>query len=127
MSDNPKDKVGVAKVMTLSVIPSSALVHLGEAMRYGALEAPLKDGGHGYGRFNWRDTKVEALLYMDAAMRHGLNWIDGEDRAPDSKVHHLGHFMACAGIILDAMECGTLVDNRPTMGPAPELLERLKR
>ncbi len=124
---NPKDLMGRSKVMTLSVIPSTALIHMGEALRYGAFEAPLKAGGKGYGRFNWRDSKIAAMLYIDAAMRHALDWVDGEECAPDSKVKHLGHAMATIGIILDAQECGTLVDDRPTKGNASKLLESLTR
>lgn len=127
MSTNPKDKLGRSKVMTLSVIPSSALIHMGEALRYGAFDAPLADGGHGYGPFNWRETNVKASIYIDALSRHVLDWIDGEECASDSKAKHLGHAMACLAILLDAQECGSLVDDRPPKGPASKLFARLVR
>jgi hypothetical protein len=124
---NPKDAVGQSKVPIVSVIPPASIVHEAAAMRYGAHEAPRKDGGKGYGPYNWRSAQVRASIYVDAAIRHILDWWDGEDLAPDSKVHHLGHAKAGLGILLDAMETGNLVDDRPTPGKAAEILERLRR
>jgi hypothetical protein len=37
-------------------------------------------------------------------------------------VHHLGHFMACAAIVLDARANGALIDDRPPKGAANDLL-----
>ena len=125
---NPKDLVGVKKVPNLSVIPSAGLIYEGIAMRYGAYEAPLVDGvSFGYGPFNWRKNKVVASIYVDAALRHIMAWMDGEENAEDSGAPHLGHAKACLGILADAIESGNLVDDRPPKGPAPELLKRHKR
>lgn len=125
---NPKDLLGTKKVPNLSVIPPASIVYEGLAMRYGAYEAPLADGvNHGYGPFNWREKKVRASIYIDAAMRHLMSWWDGEENASDSGAPHLGHAKACMGILADAIESGNLVDDRPKPGPAPALLERLKR
>lgn len=114
---NPKDLVGVTKVPTLSLIPSTALVQLGRAM---------ENGGKKYGPFNWRAHPVKSSIYVDAAMRHLMAWQDGEEDAEDSGVHHLGHAMACFAILLDAQEAGNLIDER-VPGPAAELLERFKK
>ena len=43
---------------------------------------------------------------------------DGENKAADSGIHHLGHVMACASILLDAESCGQLNDDRPLPGKA---------
>ena len=111
---NPKDLLGIKKPPNLSVIPSSALIHMGRAMQNGANK---------YGPFNWREHPVKSGIYVDAAIRHLSAWQDGEEDASDSGVHHLGHAMACMGIILDAQEVGNLIDER-VPGPMPEMIAR---
>ena len=123
---NPKDVVGRAKV-PLSLVPAVALAHEAMAFRYGAYDAPRADGGRGYGPFNWRQTPIRASVYVDAALRHLLDYFDGQDLAPDSRAHHLGHARACLAIVLDALEQGTLVDDRPTQGTAAAVFDRLNR
>jgi hypothetical protein len=113
--NNPKTAIGVSKV-PLHYIPPVALVHLGLAM---------EDGGGKYGLMNWREFTVSASVYYDAMFRHLMAWWDGEDAAPDSGVHHLGHVMACAAIILDAAETTRLNDDRPDIdGQVAALLAR---
>ena len=89
-------------------------------MEFGAFKAG-KDG-RGYGPFNWRDQPVTLSVYLDAIERHFLAFIDGENFAGDSGVHHLAHLKAGCGIILDALETGNLIDDRPKMGAAGRLL-----
>jgi hypothetical protein len=123
---NPKDLIGVKKPCTMSVIPSTALLVMGQAMQNGAEK---------YGSFNWREHNVLASIYVDACMRHLMAWFDGESHAEDSGVHHLGHAMACLGILADAEECDALLDDRPGSragdtheeGPAPAVIRRLTR
>lgn len=115
--ENPKDLLG-AKKAPLSLVPSSGLIHTAMAMGNGAQK---------YGPYNWRDKNVQAMIYVDAAMRHLISWVDGEECAQDSGVHHLGHAAACMFILLDAIENGNLVDNRPTKGRASALIEELKK
>ena len=124
---NPKDLMGIKKVPFLSVIPSSSLIYEALAMQYGAYEAPRADGEKGYGPYNWRDNKVIASIYVDACMRHIMDWVEGEANAPDSKRPHLGHAKACLGILADAIESGNLIDDRPPAGPGPKLLEKWNR
>lgn len=114
-STNPKAAVGRAKP-PLHAIPPVAQVWLGLGM---------EDGEHKYGLMNWRTRPVDAATYYDAAVRHLLAWWDGERVADDSKVHHLGHVMACCAILLDAEAQGTLVDNRPAAGMVSRLIEEL--
>lgn len=100
---NPKDLVGARKV-SISCIPPIALVHEAHAMM---------DGARKYEKYNWRSNPVRADIYIDALLRHVFAWFEGEEYAEDSGAHHLGHARACLGILIDAMESGNLVDNRP--------------
>ena len=115
---NPKTAIGRTKPAMVSVIPTAALLHLGEVMKLGATK---------YGPFNWRETPVPAEVYADAAMRHLLSWFDGEDRDPESGMSHLGHVMACAAIIIDAEENGMLDDNRPAKGRVGEMIANFQK
>lgn len=111
---NPKDALGLAKV-DLSVVPPAAMLHLASAMMDGAVK---------YGPFNWRENEVLARVYVAAAMRHLLQFLDGENVDPVSQVHHLAHAMACCAIVLDADETGNLDDNRPLPGAAGRMIRR---
>jgi hypothetical protein len=116
--NNPKTAIGISKA-PLHTIPPVSLVHLGLAM---------EDGKKKYGLMNWRAKTVSASVYYDAMLRHLLAWWDGEDAAPDSKVHHLGHVMACCAILLDAEASTRLNDDRPDVeGGVGELLERVRQ
>lgn len=121
---NPKTLMGNMKVPNLSVIPYSAILEEGIAMRYGAFEAPRKDGGKGYGPFNWRDVPIEYMVYIDAAMRHLASAADREDIDPLSMATHLGHARATIGILIDAILYRSVIDNRPktATGRIAELL-----
>lgn len=111
---NPKDVVGSQKP-ALSLVPPVAMIHEAMALRAGAEK---------YGRANWRHEKISATLYVDAMLRHIVAWLDGEECSHDTHppVHHLAHVRATSGIIIDAMENGCLVDDRPSPGAAAELL-----
>jgi hypothetical protein len=111
--DNPKTRFGLRKP-AMSSVPPAALIHLMGAMA---------DGRRKYGLMNWREKNVSSTIYYDAAMRHLMAWFDGEQTASDSKVHHLGHAMACMAIILDAEAQGTLNDDRPQAGQFSELIK----
>lgn len=127
---NPKTFMGKRKLPMFSVVSPASMIYEADAMRYGAFEAPRVDGKKGYGPFNWRENPIEASVYVDAAARHIMAWQDGEDLAADSLVHHLAHAKATLGIIIDALESGTLIDDRPKIksGVASRLLaERTKK
>jgi hypothetical protein len=109
---NPKDRIGKTKP-PLHLVPSSSIIF--EALAMG-------DGAEKYEPFNWRETAVEAMTYIGACKRHVEAWVDREELASDSLVHHLGHAKACLGIILDAMVNDKLIDNRPPKGRAAALL-----
>lgn len=123
LGQNPKDLIGITKV-SITKLPPIATV-------YGAMA--MMDGAVKYGPYNWRQNKVIASIYVDAAYRHLMAWFEGQENASDSSVHHLGHVIACAGILLDAQATGNLVDDRPTVPSIPghegnwftDLLEKL--
>lgn len=109
---NPKDIIGATKP-DLSLVPPAALIHIAEAMGNGAAK---------YGAYNWRGRQVQAMTYIAAAQRHLVQYLDGEEIAEDSGVHHLAHAAACCAIVLDALETGNLKDNRPPAGAASRLI-----
>lgn len=111
---NPKDLIGANKPR-LSLVPPAGLVYAALAMANGAEK---------YGPYNWREKKVQAMIYLEACQRHILSFQDGEENARDSGVPHLAHALACLLILIDAKETGSLIDNRPKGGVMAELVER---
>lgn len=118
---NPKTLMGNQKVPILSVVPPASIIAQATAMRCGAYLAPRIDGKRGYGPYNWRDQPIEAHIYVDAAMRHIMQWFDGDEfelirddegRVID-EVNHLSFALATLGILIDAKVNGTLIDDRP--------------
>lgn len=111
---NPKDAIAARKPQ-LHLVPPASIIREAQAMENGAAK---------YGPFNWRheDRKVNASVYVGACLRHLLSWFDGEEVADDSGVHHLGHAKACLGILLDAMETGHMIDDRPPTGAAGRMI-----
>jgi hypothetical protein len=117
LGTNPKDLLGIKKVR-LGLVPPSSMIYQALAM---------EDGAKKYGPYNWRANKVISSVYLDAAIRHLLQYMDGEDLAEDSQKPHLGHALACIGIIVDAKETGNLIDDRPLRGAASKLIETWKK
>jgi Domain of unknown function (DUF5664) len=115
MSANPKKAAGRAKP-AMSFVPPSALLLEAVVMRLGASK---------YDPFNWQADPIDATTYYDAAMRHLMSWFTGEDNDPQSGVSHLAHVRACCGILIDSIESGILIDNRPRTTSAAALIERL--
>jgi hypothetical protein len=113
-------EVGDAEKVQLAFVPPASIIY--EALGFA-------DGAAKYGPFNWRHDPVEAMTYLGAAQRHILAWQDGEEIASDSLKPHLGHAKACLGILIDSIERGDLIDNRPPAGTTSILLaeyEKLK-
>lgn len=109
---NPKDLIG-SKKPPISLCPSGLLVPLSKVVQLGAKK---------YGKTNWRSTKVRYTVYVDAAFRHLLQALDGEDLDSESGQPHLAHVAACVAIVLDADAVGTLIDDRPLKGAASKLI-----
>jgi len=112
---NPKDLIGVRKI-PLSIVPYSAVAGMALA---------LLDGASKYGPFNYRDIPVQNHIYGEAGLGHFMSWLDGEDNAQDSGLHHLYHAMACAAIIIDGTVQGTIKETRHSFGkPGPGTFSR---
>lgn len=117
MDSNPKDLIGIKKPQ-LGLLPGAGKI-------YGALA--MADGAVKYGPYNWRDKKVRYTIYLDAIERHLLALRDREDVAADSGIPHLGHIIACAGILADAVEGGFILDDRPLSGPSAVLIAKFTK
>lgn len=86
-----------------------------DKLPWGVLEADARVHAHGaekYGERNWRIDRILTSTYEGAIMRHFLAWAQGEDIDPDSGEHHLTHIRCCCAVVLDALEYGSLVDDR---------------
>lgn len=103
VSTDPKAALAIQKTQ-MQLIPPALNEEVAKALQQGAAK---------YGPWNWRQNNVEIMTYVGAIRRHLDALIDGENNAPDSGVHHLGHIAAGCGIVLDALKHGTLIDNRP--------------
>ena len=112
---NPKDIIGSSKV-PLSLVPGTTKAYLA----IGHLEGHTK-----YGYFNWRHAGIRLSVYLDALERHieklkGGEWVD-----PLTNVPHIANAITCISIIIDAYECGKLVDDRPQSAPVAEVIDRM--
>lgn len=114
---NPKEIFGDRKPR-LSLIPLSGQLAQFEAQFDGKLK---------YGEVNWRKTGVEAMTYVDAAMRHLQLYANGEKHARDTGVQNLGAVMACCAIIIDAEAHNMLIDNREISPEACDMLHEAEK
>lgn len=110
---NPKDKIGKTK-LAIGLLPSTGVL-------WGA--AACADGAKKYGAYNWRPDKITYTVYLDAMLRHIYCLLDGENKAEDSGHHHLGHIIATASILADAVRNKGVIDDRPYHGHASEIME----
>lgn len=99
---NPKDHAARCKP-GLSVLPMAPLM---EAV------ASIAEGRRKYAPWNWRDEPVSEVVYVDAAFRHLIQWLSGEDIDPDSGIHHVSKAIAGLLILRDAQIHGTSEDSR---------------
>jgi hypothetical protein len=114
---NPKDTVG-AKKAPMHLVPAAGAI----------FSAPAhQNGANKYGAFNWRLQPVQAMTYVAAIRRHIDAWVDGQDEAEDTGIHHFAHALAGLNILADAMGLGILIDDRPPKGPAADLLRAQDR
>lgn len=100
---NPKDQAATDR-LDLSLFPDTAVA-------YGALA--FTEGHLKYGGYNWRDAGVLSSIYIAALRRHIAKWWNGEDVDPVTGVPHLASALACIAVLIDAVECDALNDDRP--------------
>jgi len=105
---NPKDEAAAGTRLDLSLYPHTAVA-------YGALA--MTEGHLKYGAYNYRISGVRSSVYIAALRRHLAKWEAGEDADPKTKVPHMASVNACSAIIIDAGECGKLIDDRPPKVP----------
>lgn len=105
---NPKDALGVMKV-ALSYVSMPVMMEAALGMM---------EGGHKYGRHNYRSIGVRASIYYDAAMRHLTAWWEGEDCDPDSQLSHITKAITSLIVLRDAMIQDMWTDDRPPKSPA---------
>lgn len=109
---NPKDRMATNR-LDLSLFPDTALA-------YGTLG--MTEGDSKYGGYNYRVGGVLASVYYAAAKRHLAKWFNGEWADKKTRVPHLGSALACVAILIDAIECGVLRDDRPPRADLDKLL-----
>lgn len=114
MDTNPKARFGALKP-NLALVPPASMIYQALAMQQGAEK---------YGPYNWRKDKVSTMTYVAAAKRHLDQYLDGEHLDPESGFPHLAHAMASLGILIDALETGNLIDDRPAPGAAGHLIRK---
>lgn len=90
----------------VGLIPREAMLAEARVLAFGAEK---------YAAHNWRKGMRWSRL-GDAAMRHLLAWLDGEDIDPETGLPHLAHLRCCAGFLLTYAERGDGTDDRHTAG-----------
>lgn len=113
---NPKDVIGSSK------LPLSLWSPLATA--YGTIGLL---NGMKYGLGNYKASKVQMSIYLDAILRHTMAIIEGQENDPVDGVPHFSAILANVAIILEARACGTLVDDRPLTGGYVSELEKLTK
>lgn len=116
VSTNPKNVAAAARVK-IGYLPPAGIIHGAHA---------CMDGAGRYGPYNWRETKIALMEYISAAQRHLIRFQEGEPLDPKSMCHHLGHVIATCAIMLDAIELGFYIDDRPGRGRGHELLDQIR-
>ena len=109
---NPKDRMATSR-LDLSLFPQTAIA-------YGALA--MAEGDLKYGGYNWRVASVSANVYIAALFRHVFKWYNGELADPKTRVPHLASAIASIGVLIDAIECKQLNDDRPPKADIAKLL-----
>lgn len=86
----------------LSLIPLSAMEEEAYAFMLGEQK---------YGRYNYCEG-LESHRLVAAALRHILQYQNGEDLDSESGRSHLGHARACLAMLIHCERIGTLKDTR---------------
>ena len=82
----------------------------------------MKDGAEKYGPYNYRISKVQSYVYLEALRRHLAAIWDGEDFDKATGKPHIGYLLSTAQIFADAWVNGYLIDNRPNPGAAGDII-----
>ena len=90
------------KVM-LHLLPPVALVEMAKVREFGASK---------YAPWDWTQGR-NLTDYYDAAMRHLLAWLGGEDLDPESGLPHAAHAAVNMCFLMEFRHSGAGLDNRP--------------
>lgn len=101
--ENPKQVFGDKKV-AMSYVPAPVLMEIAIGMA---------EGGIKYGSHNYRETPVKASTYYNAALRHLMQWWEGEDEDTDSHLSHITKTITSLIVLRDAMMYDKFIDDRP--------------
>ena len=108
MSENPKEHAALRDAKPpLDLLEFPAMAEIAWAM---------KNGADKYGKANYQTIPISARVYAAACIRHLLQFLDGEDVAEDSGLHHFAHVGANVNIFFKALADGNLVDDRGPEG-----------
>lgn len=95
---------GDAEKSPIGLIPREALEEEARALQFGAKK---------YGENNWRRGRgLEWSRLYDAALRHVLAFVSGEDIDPESGASHLACARASLGFLETYRQTNTGIDNR---------------
>lgn len=97
-----KDSIGDINKPRLSLIPKSALWALGGALTHGEVR---------YGTNNWRNG-IPITYLCDSAIRHILQFLDGEDIDLQSNNPHLGNALANLSMTIEILQTKPEMDDR---------------
>lgn len=101
---DPKGAQGAAKV-PFRALPWAVIAEASLGMGEGAVK---------YGPHNWRSSGgVEAMTYVEGAIRHLTAFVLGEDTDAASGVSHVSKAISGLMILRDAQLNGACLDNRP--------------
>ena len=104
MTRNPKEVAAEKEgKVPLDLLEPAADREIALAMAFGAAK---------YGIRNYVETPINARVYVAAIRRHVAAWLEGEEVAADSGLHHLAHVGANVHVVMAAMKAGTFVDDR---------------
>jgi hypothetical protein len=101
---NPKDNIGSGKWRQFGTMPVRVLWEVAVGMMEGGLK---------YGRHNYRAAGVRATVYTDASIGHITQWIEGEDKDPDTGLSHITKAICSLMVLRDGMLEDNFVDDRP--------------
>lgn len=86
----------------LALCPPAAIELMGQAMTYGASK---------YGQFNYLGG-ISSIRLLSAALRHIFAYLKGEDLDPESGISHIGHALACLGMLGEMTRLKPELDDR---------------
>lgn len=100
------DKSGAVKYdgkkPRIDLIPSEALLAMGDLFRHGAKK---------YSDRNWEKGMAWGRMY-GSLQRHLISWWGGEDLDPETRKSHLDHAACCIAMLIAYEKRGTGTDDR---------------